>query len=706
MREDFIKATVDQLLAPLFRHSDEPFHCAILNPPYHKIHSDSEARLALRRVGIETSNLYTAFLALVSKLLKPGGELVAITPRSFCNGPYFRPFRESFLAEVAINKIHVFESRKRAFKDDEVLQENVIFHSIKSGAKDAPVTISSSTGPDDELFTFRDVPYSQVVNPLDPDFFIHIVTDDIGQQIAEQMAHFTTSLEELGVSVSTGRVVDFRATRYLKADPSDNTAPLIYPHHFSDKFVLWPKAHAKKPNAIVVTPGTIDSLVPTGNYVLVKRFSAKEERRRVVAAIFDPTRVHSELVAFENHLNFYHIDCEGLPRELAVGLAVFLNSTLVDLYFRNFNGHTQVNAADLRMLHYPTRDQLERLGSKVGNTFPNQDDVDRLIKEELMPTSVDIPDPVEAKKKIEQAMEILKALGFPRPQQNERSALTLLALMDLKPVERWSEGRNPLRGITQMMDFFADHYGRRYAPNSRETVRRQTVHQFRQAGLIVENPDNPSRPANSGQTVYQLEQNALEVLRTYGTEEWIPALKRYLSAIETLARRYAQQREMQKIPLQIATDSVIALSPGGQNILVEKIITEFCPRFTPGGKLVYIGDTAEKFAYFEKEALQSLGVSVEEHGKMPDVVVHYLEKDWLVLIEAVTSHGPVSPKRHYELQELFGGSKSGLVFVTAFLTRKEMVRFLGDIAWETEVWVAEAPTHMIHFNGERFLGPR
>jgi hypothetical protein len=322
-----------------------------------------------------------------------------------------------------------------------------------------------------------------------------------------------------------------------------------------------------------------------------------------------------------------------------------------------------------------------------------------------MPTTLDIPDPVQAKKKIEQAIDVLKALGLPRPQQNERSALTLLALLDLKPADPWSAATDPLRGVTQMMEFFAQHYGRRYAPNSRETVRRQTIHQFRDAGLILENPDNPMRPANSGQTVYQIEPAALQVLRAYGTEAWIPQLKVHLSDVETLSQRYAQHREMQKIALVIAPDHVIALSPGGQNVLVEKIITEFCPRFTPGGKLIYIGDTAEKFAYFDVDFLAGLGVSIEPHGKMPDVVVHYAEKDWLVLIEAVTSHGPVSPKRHIELQELFGKAQVGLVFVTAFLTRKEMVRFLGEIAWETEVWVAEAPTHMIHFNGERFLGP-
>jgi len=192
---------------------------------------------------------------------------------------------------------------------------------------------------------------------------------------------------------------------------------------------------------------------------------------------------------------------------------------------------------------------------------------------------------------------------------------------------------------------------------------------------------------------------------TYRTPKRDNAPQRYLTDARTLAQRYAQARDMQRIPLALASGVIIRLSPGGQNALVEKIINEFCPRFTPGGKPVYVGDTDKKWAYFDADYLRSLGITVEEHGKMPDLVVHFTEKNWLVLIEAVTSHGPVNPKRLTELRSLFVGSKAGLVFVTAFLNRRGLLRYLGEIAWETEVWVADAPDHMIHFNGERFLGP-
>lgn len=307
--------------------------------------------------------------------------------------------------------------------------------------------------------------------------------------------------------------------------------------------------------------------------------------------------------------------------------------------------------------------------------------------------------------KIKEALAILKALGFPRQQQNERSALTLISLLNLKPDDAWEKASDPLMGITPMMDFFAEHYGRRYAPNTRETVRRQTVHQFIQAGIIVPNPDKPSRPTNSPGAVYQIEPSALKLLREFGKPAWNSCLLKYMQAVQTLKKLYAREREMRRIPVQLSNGKKIRLSPGGQNVLIKKIIDDFCSLFTPGGRVIYIGDTETKWAYIDSHALKELGIEIEEHGKMPDVIVYYTERNWLVLIEAVTSHGPVNPKRRQELKELFAGSKAGIVYVTAFLDRKTLIKYLSEISWETEVWLAETPSHLIHFNGERFLGP-
>jgi len=311
----------------------------------------------------------------------------------------------------------------------------------------------------------------------------------------------------------------------------------------------------------------------------------------------------------------------------------------------------------------------------------------------------------KAEQKLREALKILSDLDFPAQQQNERSALTLLSLLGIKPETKWADASDPMMGITPMMDFFHEHYGKTYAPNTRETVRRQTVHQFLQAALIVANPDKPSRPTNSPKAVYQIEPSALKLLRTFGKPEWEKYLQKYLRTVQTLKRLYARERDMTRLPVKLANGQEIRLSPGGQNVLVKQIIDDFCPLFIPGGYVIYVGDTQSKWAYFDSDALALLGVKIEEHGKMPDVVVHHVEKNWLVLIEAVTSHGPVNPKRRQELKELFDCSSAGLVFVTAFLNRRAMLKYLNDISWETEVWLAESSTHLIHFNGERFLGP-
>lgn len=306
---------------------------------------------------------------------------------------------------------------------------------------------------------------------------------------------------------------------------------------------------------------------------------------------------------------------------------------------------------------------------------------------------------------IKEALEIIAALGLPRAQQNERSALSLLALLNLTPSKSWSQAKNPLMGITPIMDWVRKHYRKDYAPNTRETVRRQTMHQFVDAGVALYNPDNPNRPVNSPKAVYQIEPVALALLRTFGTPQWRDNLTAYLAKRETLTAKYAKERQQNRIPVQIAPGKQINLSPGEHSELTRAIIEEFAPRFAPGSVLVYAGDTGDKWGYFDAALLAKLGVDVDSHGKMPDVVFHYTKKNWLLLVESVTSHGPVNSKRHVELAKLFAGAKAGLVYVTAFPNRAIMGRYLADIAWETEVWVADAPSHLIHFNGARFLGP-
>jgi adenine-specific DNA-methyltransferase len=311
----------------------------------------------------------------------------------------------------------------------------------------------------------------------------------------------------------------------------------------------------------------------------------------------------------------------------------------------------------------------------------------------------------DAKDLIQEAQQIIVALGLPRRQQNERSAATLLTLLNLTPGKSWADAENPLLGITPIMKRVNEHYGQDYAPNTRETFRKETIHPFCAAGIALPNPDDQKRATNSPKFVYQIEPTLLALLRTFGTSHWSNLLDAYLAKRETLVARYAKEREQNMIPVQIAPSEKIHLSPGEHSDLIRAIIEDFAPRFAPGGVLVYAGDTGAKWGYFDSDLLEKLGVSVDSHGKMPDVLLHYPSKDWLLLVEAVTSHGPVDGRRHAELSTLFAEARSGLVYVTAFPNRKVMGRYLAEIAWETEVWVADAPTHLIHFNGEKFLGP-
>lgn len=309
------------------------------------------------------------------------------------------------------------------------------------------------------------------------------------------------------------------------------------------------------------------------------------------------------------------------------------------------------------------------------------------------------------KKRVKEALEIVQALGLPRAQWNERTALCLLALLGVKPGGTWASASAPLIGITPIMKWIEEHYGKKYAPNTREMFRRQSMHQFCDAGVAAKNPDQGDREVNNPKTAYQIDQSALSLIRKFGSANWPQALAAYMKDRQSLIERYAKEREQNQVPVRITEGKTISLSPGEHSELIRDIIESFVPRFAPNSELIYVGDTGDKFGFFDAPRLAELGVEVDAHGKMPDVVVYYTERDWLLLIESVTSHGPVDGKRHDELAKQFASAKSGRVYVTAFPDRVIMKRYLGDIAWETEVWIADAPSHMIHFNGTRFLGP-
>ena len=361
---------------------DGPFDLVIMNPPYRKLALSSSHRRALMLgAGVECANLYAAFLAVAALSLAQSGQLVAITPRSFANGPYFGQFRRFLLDRLALDRIHVFESRSTVFADTGVLQENIIFSGTRGGIEEA-VVLSASHGHTDRV-SQRTVSYVDVVRPSDDQRFIRILSGDTDAAVAERMAAQPSQLTDLSAQVSTGKVVDFRARSQLLADAQPGSVPLIYPANVRGGIVEWPR-EIRKAQAFAVMEKADQKkyLMPEGYYVVVKRFSAKEERRRVVAAVWDPTR-RAGPIAFENHLNIFHARGAGLTRDLAVGLSYWLNSSLVDSFFRTFSGHTQVNATDLRSLRFPPREVLEALGKVCEMSLPDQDTVDSLIEDQL-----------------------------------------------------------------------------------------------------------------------------------------------------------------------------------------------------------------------------------------------------------------------------------------------------------------------------------
>ena len=353
-QSDFVKDAVFEIWSgkqPRFTH-------AILNPPYRKIASSSSHRHLLRKAQIETVNLYAAFVALATLLLQDLGELVAIIPRSFCNGLYYRPFRELILNSCSIKQIHLFESRKDAFRDDKILQENVILH-LKKGAQQGNVKISRSS--DSELtdyFEF-DTPFDRIVRPADSEQYIHI---PLPTERPFSASEFNSSLQSLGLEISTGPVVDFRVRDYWVQQPNKGDAPLIYAHHFSGGRFEHPRKH-KKPNALVRHPHIEKLLMPAGTYVVTKRFTSKEEPRRLVAFVITARVLQEEMWGFENHLNVFHSLKRGIDDTLAIGVATFLNSTSAEDTFRSFSGHTQVNATDLRTMKYPPKNILQKMGA-------------------------------------------------------------------------------------------------------------------------------------------------------------------------------------------------------------------------------------------------------------------------------------------------------------------------------------------------------
>ena len=295
---------------------------------------------------------------------------------------------------------------------------------------------------------------------------------------------------------------------------------------------------------------------------------------------------------------------------------------------------------------------------------------------------------------------------MPPQQQGDIAAYTLLALSGLREGDAWRRaGKHSLK-IHAILQWIALDRPKPYAENTRETVRRQVLHQLEQARVVDRNPDDPTLPTNSPRTHYALSQAALKVVRAFSSETFEKRVRDFQRRHGALLELYRAERKKTLVPVQLPDSVTIALSPGKHNELQASVIAEFAPRFAHLARVAYIGDAANKTLHVDGALLKRLRVPVTRHEKLPDIVLFSQSKGWLFLIEAVTSHGPMSPKRVRELERLLDETPYRLVYVSAFPDFAEFRRHLRDIAWETEVWIAEVPDHLIHYNGDRFMGPK
>lgn len=690
----------------------------IANPPYFKLRSDDPRVKLVSGIASGATNIYTVFMALSLRALAPLARACFIVPRSFCSGAYFSAFRREFLKSAHVLGLHLFESRSDTFREDSVLQENVIivFQGIGKNECQAPPPVRVSSSTNGSTLTAmpptRRVPLSQIVDDRNRHLFLRIPTGELDERIVHTLSRWTDTFASYGLRVSTGPVVSFRATRLLadaKAVKAGVAVPLLLIQNVRPGQVIWPLNGGRKPQSISIGNGADSMLLSTKNYVLVRRFSAKEEARRLVAApLLSDEFAHTQ-IGLENHLNFIYASKGSMPTEQAIGLSAYLNSAIADRYFRIVNGNTQVNAAELRSLPLPPPGIITAIGDRIQRA--GEREIDNLVFAVLRDAGhidIDFPTIKETRigmGKIQEAQEILRAMGLPPAQQTELAGLTLLSLAALSEDTPWGRARRQTLRIHDILVAIRETYGRDYAENTRESVRRQIIHQFEQGGIVVRNPDNPALATNSPLTHYALTDIALATIQTYGSRKWRRAVQAFASARGALLRIYQKERDQEMIPLRLADGTEYHLSPGKHNILQAAVINEFGPSFAPGANILYIGDTANKTLYIDTEAFERLGIPVPKHDKLPDVVLYDQARNWLFLIEAVTSHGPVSPKRYLELENMLAGCSVQRIYVTAFPDFATFKTFLTDIAWETEVWLAEMPSHMIHFNGDRFLGP-
>lgn len=684
----------------------EKYDFVISNPPYKKIKKSDIESIIMNDIVYGQPNMYFLFMAMGTNLLKENGELIFIVPRSFSSGSYFTYFRKYFLEKNKILNIHLFTSRDAiSGSKDSVLQETIILHAKKTNQSPEFIKITESNGEDCHIINQYLVEYKTCVKN-DNNYFLFFPTcvDDI--KILTFVNKWPSSFSKLGYRMKTGIVVDFREKEWLSTKSNKNTIPLLWSYNFKNHRIhLHSNSINRKPQFLLNVPETKRLQMKKANYLLLKRFTSKEESKRLQCALlFEEDIEPYEKFSTENHLNFITKLNIPMTKEELYGLFVVINSNYLDKYFRILNGSTQVNANEINSFPLPSYQSLTKIGKKA-MTFSKLTDIncDLLLEEEFIFSKTLKGGNILTK--LKEAKGILAAIGMPKQQTNDRSAYVLLALANIKETDTWDcAKKNELR-IVDMMNFMATHYDKVYKPNTRETIRKDTIHQFVDGAIAEKNTDKSNRPTNSPNYCYCLTDEMLKLISTYGTTKWQIHLQNFIDKQGTLIDKYNQQREINRVSVTV-NGQLFSFSPGNHNTLQKAIIEDFASRFAKGAEVLYVGDTEDKDLIKNREYLESIGIVITDHDKLPDVILFVKDKNWLYFIEAVTSVGPISVKRIQEIESMSTECTAGKIYVTAFPDRKTYKKFVDQLAWETEVWIADNPDHMIHLNGDKFIGPR
>jgi len=383
LAKDFILTNEPYLSGPgLFERGEKFYDFVISNPPYYKVGTESPYSRMMAEFICGQPNIYAFFMTMAASMLVDKGEMVFITPRSFCSGLYYKNFRKWFLRKVRITRIHIFESRKDIFDKDGVLQENVIIKASKNG-REGIVTITTSKDKDLNVLGKIEVDYSNIISRKNSESFIRIPTSELDVRILHIIDEWPWTLGKLGMEISTGPVVDFRAKEHLRQDLTKGSVPLLWMHNMQSMRVVWPSKKNKKPAAIASTEKTSPLLLPVKNYVLLKRFTSKEQRRRLDSAVLKQSEFPHESVGIENHVNYIHKPNGSLSVGEAFGIAALLNTGLIDNYFRSLNGHTQVNATEIRNVPLPDLSVIKKIGEVVSKAKDLPANLDEMIGSQL-----------------------------------------------------------------------------------------------------------------------------------------------------------------------------------------------------------------------------------------------------------------------------------------------------------------------------------